>query len=187
MDTIPSTPSLTDTAPATLFAALELSRSTWLVALHAPAVEKSASTGWRAATPRVCSRLTTNKIVPKPPRRNRSQPSSSTIHRRGAIPRSAAPTDPTHHEYHGAQADVEPIFTPDYLSRADHDLPRAPLNARRASRLTGRWSWTAAGRYCPPANARFRCPTSAAAPTASRQFFSRISRSPTLSSGSRRQ
>jgi transposase len=40
MDTIPSTPSLTDTAPATLFAALELSRSTWLVALHAPAVDK---------------------------------------------------------------------------------------------------------------------------------------------------
>jgi transposase len=40
MDAIPSTPSLTDTAPATLFVALELSRSTWLVAVHSPVVDK---------------------------------------------------------------------------------------------------------------------------------------------------
>ena len=40
MDTIPSTRSLPDAPPATLFLALELSRSTWLVALHAPATDK---------------------------------------------------------------------------------------------------------------------------------------------------
>ena len=41
MDAIPSTPSLADTAPAaTLFVALELSRSTWLVAVHSPVVDK---------------------------------------------------------------------------------------------------------------------------------------------------
>ncbi len=40
MDAIPSTPSLTDTAPATLFVALELSRPTWLVALHSPVLDK---------------------------------------------------------------------------------------------------------------------------------------------------
>src|SRR5829696_3249145 len=40
MDAILSTPALTDTAPATLFVALELSRSTWLVAMHSPAVDK---------------------------------------------------------------------------------------------------------------------------------------------------
>ena len=40
MDAIPSTPFLTDTAPATLFVALELSRSTWLVAVRSPAVDK---------------------------------------------------------------------------------------------------------------------------------------------------
>ncbi len=40
MDTIPSTPFLTDTAPATLFVALELSRSPWLVAVHSPVVDK---------------------------------------------------------------------------------------------------------------------------------------------------
>ena len=40
MDAIPSTPFLTDTAPATLFVALELSRSTWLVAVHSPVVDK---------------------------------------------------------------------------------------------------------------------------------------------------
>ena len=40
MDAIPSTPFLTDTAPATLFVALELSRSTWLVAVHSPIVDK---------------------------------------------------------------------------------------------------------------------------------------------------
>jgi len=36
MDAIPATPSLADAAPATLFVALELSRSTWLAALHSP-------------------------------------------------------------------------------------------------------------------------------------------------------
>src|SRR5215207_1007170 len=40
MGTIPSTRSLPDAPPATLFLALELSRSTWLVALHAPATDK---------------------------------------------------------------------------------------------------------------------------------------------------
>src|SRR5215207_10967821 len=40
MDTIPSTRSLPDAPPATLFLALDLSRSTWLVALHAPATDK---------------------------------------------------------------------------------------------------------------------------------------------------
>jgi hypothetical protein len=40
MDTIPSTRSLPDAPPATLFLALELSRSTWLVALHSPAADK---------------------------------------------------------------------------------------------------------------------------------------------------
>src|SRR5918997_2624298 len=40
MDAIPPTPALTDTAPTTLFVALELSRSTWLVAVHSPAVDK---------------------------------------------------------------------------------------------------------------------------------------------------
>jgi transposase len=40
MDAIPRTPALTDTASATLFVALELSRSTWLVAVHSPAIDK---------------------------------------------------------------------------------------------------------------------------------------------------
>jgi transposase len=40
MDRMPSTPSLPDAPPATLFLALELSRSTWLVALHSPAADK---------------------------------------------------------------------------------------------------------------------------------------------------
>ncbi len=41
MDATPSTPSLADAAaPATLFVALELSRSTWLVALHSPVADK---------------------------------------------------------------------------------------------------------------------------------------------------
>ena len=40
MDAIPSTPFLTGTAPATLFVALELSRSTWLVAMHSPIGDK---------------------------------------------------------------------------------------------------------------------------------------------------
>jgi transposase len=40
MDAIPSTPFRTDTAPATLFVALELSRSTWLVAVHSPVADK---------------------------------------------------------------------------------------------------------------------------------------------------
>ena len=40
MDTIPSTPSLTAAVSATLFLALELSRSTWLVAVHSPIIDK---------------------------------------------------------------------------------------------------------------------------------------------------
>lgn len=40
MDATSSTPSLAGTAPATLFLALELSRSTWLVALHSPVADK---------------------------------------------------------------------------------------------------------------------------------------------------
>jgi len=40
MDAIPSMPALTDTASATLFVALELSRSTWLVAVHSPTIDK---------------------------------------------------------------------------------------------------------------------------------------------------
>ena len=40
MDAVPSTPLPADTAPATLFVALELSRSTWLVALHSPVLDK---------------------------------------------------------------------------------------------------------------------------------------------------
>jgi transposase len=40
MDAIPSTPFPTDTGPATLFVALELSRSTWLVAVHSPIFDK---------------------------------------------------------------------------------------------------------------------------------------------------
>ena len=40
MDAISPTPALTDTASATLFVALELSRSTWLVAVHSPAIDK---------------------------------------------------------------------------------------------------------------------------------------------------
>ena len=40
MDATSSTQVRTDTAPATLFVALELSRSTWLVALHSPVVDK---------------------------------------------------------------------------------------------------------------------------------------------------
>ncbi len=36
MDVIPRTPALTNTAPVTLYVALELSRSTWLVAIHSP-------------------------------------------------------------------------------------------------------------------------------------------------------
>ena len=40
MDAIPAKPSLTDMTSATLFVALELSRSTWLVALHSPVVGK---------------------------------------------------------------------------------------------------------------------------------------------------
>jgi transposase len=40
MDATSLTPLLADTAPATLFLALELSRSTWLVALHSPVVDK---------------------------------------------------------------------------------------------------------------------------------------------------
>ena len=40
MDAIPATPALTDTAPVTLFVALELSRSTWLMAVHLPVIDK---------------------------------------------------------------------------------------------------------------------------------------------------
>src|SRR5215218_7953162 len=40
MDAIPRTPALTGTASATLFVALELSRATWLVAVHSPAIDK---------------------------------------------------------------------------------------------------------------------------------------------------
>jgi transposase len=40
MDATSSPQVRTDTAPATLFVALELSRSTWLVALHSPVVDK---------------------------------------------------------------------------------------------------------------------------------------------------
>jgi transposase len=40
MDAVPSTPSPTDAPAATLFVALELSRSAWLVALHSPVVEE---------------------------------------------------------------------------------------------------------------------------------------------------
>jgi transposase len=40
MNAISSTPSLADAASATLFVALELSRSTWLVALHSPVADK---------------------------------------------------------------------------------------------------------------------------------------------------
>ena len=40
MDTATTTPSPTDSASATLFVALELSRSTWLIALHSPAADK---------------------------------------------------------------------------------------------------------------------------------------------------
>jgi transposase len=40
MDTIPVTLSSADAASATLFVALELSRSTWLVALHSPVADK---------------------------------------------------------------------------------------------------------------------------------------------------
>ena len=40
MDAIPSTPFPTDTAPAAPFVALELSRSTWLVAMHSPIGDK---------------------------------------------------------------------------------------------------------------------------------------------------
>jgi transposase len=40
MDAIPSRPTQTDMTSATLFVALELSRSTWLVALHSPVVGK---------------------------------------------------------------------------------------------------------------------------------------------------
>jgi transposase len=40
MDATSLTPLLADTTPATLFLALELSRSTWLVALHSPVVDK---------------------------------------------------------------------------------------------------------------------------------------------------
>lgn len=40
METISPTPSLADATPATLFVALELSRSTWLVALHSPIADK---------------------------------------------------------------------------------------------------------------------------------------------------
>src|SRR5829696_4976229 len=40
MDVTPATAPLADAAPATLFVALELSRSTWLVAVHSPVVNK---------------------------------------------------------------------------------------------------------------------------------------------------
>jgi transposase len=40
MEPTSSTPSLTDTSPAVLFVALELSRSTWLAALHSPIADK---------------------------------------------------------------------------------------------------------------------------------------------------
>ena len=40
MDLISSTSSLPEAPPATLFLALELSRSTWLVALHSPVADK---------------------------------------------------------------------------------------------------------------------------------------------------
>ena len=40
MDVVPSTSTLTNTASAPLFVALELSRSTWLVALHSPSIDK---------------------------------------------------------------------------------------------------------------------------------------------------
>src|SRR3712207_5803322 len=40
MDVTPATAPLAGAAPATLFVALELSRSTWLVALHSPVADK---------------------------------------------------------------------------------------------------------------------------------------------------
>src|SRR5215213_8893813 len=40
MDVVPSTSRLTNTTSATLYVALELSRSTWLVAVHSPVVDK---------------------------------------------------------------------------------------------------------------------------------------------------
>ena len=40
MDVTPAAASPADTAPATLFVALELSRSTWLVAMHSPIADK---------------------------------------------------------------------------------------------------------------------------------------------------
>src|SRR5215218_2673967 len=40
MDVTPAMAPLADAAPATLFVALELSRSTWLVAMHSPVLDK---------------------------------------------------------------------------------------------------------------------------------------------------
>jgi transposase len=40
MDVTPATAPLAGAAPATLFVALELSRSTWVVALHSPVADK---------------------------------------------------------------------------------------------------------------------------------------------------
>ena len=40
MDVTPATAPLAEAAPATLFVALELSRSTWLVAMHSPIGDK---------------------------------------------------------------------------------------------------------------------------------------------------
>ena len=40
MDVVPSTSRLTNTTSATLYVALELSRSTWLVAVRSPVVDK---------------------------------------------------------------------------------------------------------------------------------------------------
>ena len=40
MDVTPATAPLAEAAPATLFVALELSRSTWLVAMHSPIADK---------------------------------------------------------------------------------------------------------------------------------------------------
>jgi transposase len=41
--------------PATLFVALQLSKATWLVALHSPTADKISLHRWQAGTRRDCS------------------------------------------------------------------------------------------------------------------------------------
>jgi transposase len=63
MDVEPSTPLMTNTASATLYVALELSRSTWLVAVHSPVVGKVSQQRLEGGDPEGLLALITRKRI----------------------------------------------------------------------------------------------------------------------------